>query len=666
MLAKFEQMRPTLIILLLLINSASFSQELLNTIEKAHTSKVVSVKISNDAKYILSKGDDFRTILWDTQTKTKIKIFKGFSNQSNTIDFNHNSTLFIAESSSGNMMTCDAATGKPKAIVMSKGKGVTAIKFHSKKNILTGGTQNGNIILWNEKGKIVKSIEAHKKAVNSIDFSPNGKAFAAGSQDNTIKIFGAISATEMVTLKPKSKEITQILYSSDGNYLVSSHSSGEVILWDTQKYTELHRFDNLKSKVNSISFSSDNNFLAAANDDGNVAIWKIKTKELVKKFKAHESNVSSLALRKNKSQLITAGADNKIKIWNVEELIFIDNTGPDIKILSHAKLKRGFKQIVNEDKIQVEGIIKDNSGVKSAFLDNNEIQLSADGTFSVSLNLNEGQNVFKVKATDKLNNSSEEIYTVELNRGANPLSVSENKITSGGKFYALLIGVSDYSDPGIAKLSGLPIKDAETLQEILINNYTFEKQNIKLLKDATRSDITRALDDLAKNITEIDNVLIFYAGHGFYDKKNDIGYWFPSNAETDYTDNWLYNNNLVDMLKKIQSKHTLLISDACFSGSIFKGRNAFMEDADKAHINMYKLKSRNALTSGALKTVPNKSVFFEYLSKTLRANTDKYMSSRELFNRFFKQVGNYTSNTPQWGDIPRIGDEGGDFIFIKK
>ncbi|MDZ7647113.1 MAG: hypothetical protein U5K54_07990 [Cytophagales bacterium] len=63
----------------------------------------------------------------------------------------------------------------------------------------------------------------------------------------------------------------------------------------------------------------------------------------------------------------------------------------------------------------------------------------------------------------------------------------------------------------------------------------------------------------------------------------------------------------------------MLITDACFSGSIFKERAVNFTDS-RAVLERYKLASRKAMTSGTLKTVPDKSVFIAYLIKNLASN----------------------------------------------
>jgi hypothetical protein len=237
---------------------------------------------------------------------------------------------------------------------------------------------------------------------------------------------------------------------------------------------------------------------------------------------------------------------------------------------------------------------------------------------------------------------------------------------NAGKFYALIIGVSDYTDPNIPDLDSLPIKDAINLSNVLLKNYTFEKENITLLKNASRRDIVIALDELSKKTTSTDNVLIFYAGHGHYEDENGIGYWFPKDAEVSNSSNWLYNNQLVDCIKKIKSLHTLLISDACFSGSIFKTRSVDLTKANDFIKKKYQLASRKAITSGTLKTVPNVSVFIKYLVKNLSENKEQYLTSSQLFQSLEAPVGNNAPSVPQFGVIQNVGDEGGDFIFIKK
>ncbi|HHJ10369.1 MAG TPA: hypothetical protein ENK25_05695 [Bacteroidetes bacterium] len=82
---------------------------------------------------------------------------------------------------------------------------------------------------------------------------------------------------------------------------------------------------------------------------------------------------------------------------------------------------------------------------------------------------------------------------------------------------------------------------------------------------------------------------------------------------------------------------------------------------------MYERPSYQAMTSGARnEPVPDQSVFLKYLIDWLANNTKKYLNARTLFSDIQLVVSNNSKTIPQFGVILEVGDEGGDFIFIKR
>ncbi len=236
-----------------------------------------------------------------------------------------------------------------------------------------------------------------------------------------------------------------------------------------------------------------------------------------------------------------------------------------------------------------------------------------------------------------------------------------------GHYFALLIAVSDFASNSGIKSLDYPLQDAERVLQLLTSHYTFEPANVTFLRNPNRATIIRTLDDLSQKLTEQDNLLIFYAGHGYWDNRINQGFWFPSDARRDDRAEWLSNSTLRDYISGIRTKHTLLVADACFSGGIFKTRAAF-EQSPRAIQDLYKLPSRNAITSGSMTEVPDKSVFVAYFLKRLKENREAYLSAETLFSSMRKAVINNSPNAqiPQYGEIREVGDEGGDFIFVRR
>lgn len=276
----------------------------------------------------------------------------------------------------------------------------------------------------------------------------------------------------------------------------------------------------------------------------------------------------------------------------------------------------------------------------------------------------------------RLKNTEPEQVTEPIAIGDSSQTVHVNKDDYDGtalvnelkkqKYYALIIGESEYADDAIEDLDR-PVKDASEFQDVLEKYYTFDSQNVTLLTNPTRAQIIESFDALSKKVTDRDQFLIFYAGHGVWDPDLKQGYWLPSDASLDSKAQWLSNSTIRDYVGGIDSKHTLLITDACFSGGIFKERGVSFADS-KAMLEMYRLPSRKAMTSGALKSVPDKSVFVAYLIKDLINNTQPLLSAEDLFRTFKIAVINNSPDgqVPQYGAIGQVGDEGGDFIFLKR
>jgi hypothetical protein len=342
--------------------------------------------------------------------------------------------------------------------------------------------------------------------------------------------------------------------------------------------------------------------------------------------------------------------------------IIRDEAPPEMKVIS-PRIDTSFTAHVSSTNIYLIGRLTDESGIQSFRINDRAVPTDENGFFQLAYNLADGLNAIKFEASDTLSNSFTR-YLYLINEVTGQPGPAADELEHPGKYFGLIIGIDNYKDPSLVDLDN-PITDATLLYSTLIGNYLFEPENLILLKDPTRADIISNLDRLSYQLTKNDNLLIFYAGHGYWDKEKKTGYWLPSDAEQFSSVNWIRNSTIQDFIDDIQTRHTLLISDACFAGSIFKTRGAF-QDASVAVNKLYSMTSRKAMTSGTLEEVPDRSVFLEYLLKRLLENKKKYLSTNELFNSFREAVLNNSPDVPQYGVIQDTGDEGGDFIFIKR
>jgi len=118
------------------------------------------------------------------------------------------------------------------------------------------------------------------------------------------------------------------------------------------------------------------------------------------------------------------------------------------------------------------------------------------------------------------------------------LRIKEGAYINFGKYYVLVIGNNEYKN--LRKLKTAR-NDAEAVSTLLNKEYGYE---VTLLLDATRKQIMDAFSNLRKNLTQQDNLLIYYAGHGYLDKDTGRGYWLPVDAEADSPANWISTSDI--------------------------------------------------------------------------------------------------------------------------
>jgi tRNA A-37 threonylcarbamoyl transferase component Bud32 len=236
-----------------------------------------------------------------------------------------------------------------------------------------------------------------------------------------------------------------------------------------------------------------------------------------------------------------------------------------------------------------------------------------------------------------------------------------------GSFHALVIGNNEYRN-GVPRLE-TAAGDADELAALLRESYGFE---VELLQDATRYEILSTLESYGRNLAEGDNLLLFYAGHGFVDEINQRGYWQPVDADPDNTANWISSLEVSDILLDLPATRVLVVADSCFSGA-FAGDIApapLPTELDEMR-ELLTNRSRLALSSGDLQPIVDNggdghSTFAGALLAALGAASAP-LSVNELFEQLSTTVARDAGRLgaeqqPQFSLMD--SDRGGTFVFL--
>ena len=231
------------------------------------------------------------------------------------------------------------------------------------------------------------------------------------------------------------------------------------------------------------------------------------------------------------------------------------------------------------------------------------------------------------------------------------------------KYHALVIGNNDYKHLPDLKTAK---SDAESIAKILEYDYGFD---VRLMLDVTRDDILDAFDSYREKLGEIDNLLIYYAGHGWLDEAGEQGYWLPVDAKENRRSKWLSNATLTSTLKALEAKHVMVVADSCFSGTLVRGLKVTEKTPDYVQRMAIK-RARVVLTSGGLEPVADlggsgHSPFAKAFIDVLNGNRS-VIDGTSMFTQLRRSVMLSADQTPEYSDARKAGHDGGDFLFVRR
>jgi hypothetical protein len=364
--------------------------------------------------------------------------------------------------------------------------------------------------------------------------------------------------------------------------------------------------------------------------------------------------------------------------------------GPVIEILDpDVKVMRGLAVAETQPETQkrpIVGRVTAAGGVLSLTVNDQALEVDKKGIFRTDIPIAADGTKVAVVAVDQLGKRSTFEFMLK------PQAMRNTGGTAGGapaddeptlpalnldfgKYYALVIGNNNYGK--LPKLS-TPIADAEAIASVLKGKYGFD---VTLLKDASRYDILEALNQMREKLTEKDNLLIYYAGHGELDKVNQRGNWLPIDADPNSTANWIPTVQVTDILNQMSARHVLIVADSCYSGTLTRSALTRLEagKSPEAWANWVKVmvdkRSRTALTSGGVAPVldagaGNHSIFAKALLDALDRNSGVIEGQRlhqEIATSVAYAAGSFNvDQVPEYAPIKSAGHEAGDFFFVKR
>jgi WD40 repeat protein len=248
--------------------------------------------------------------------------FPGASQHNDGLIFSSDGSLLVPEAGP-NPKVWDTKT---RTILWETNRGehgrIDSVIFSPNGKALASGDMNGSIKLRGAKSGALFWAGKHDGRVRALAFSPDGKFLASGvvdcgPADKPLKLWDAETGQLLRTLEGHGDSVYFVGFSPDGKTLVSNGGKDRTIqLWDTETGALLRTLTGHSDYVASVTFSPDGNVLASGSFDTTVKLWDVRTGSLIRTLRGHGDKVWQVAFSPDGKTLVSSGDDTTIKLWD--------------------------------------------------------------------------------------------------------------------------------------------------------------------------------------------------------------------------------------------------------------------------------------------------------------------------------------------------------------
>ena len=650
----------------LILNFGLAAQSLLKIDIKIKSAVVA--KFSPDNAY-LAVADNNKVRLYNAGNDTQIKFFEGHSKKVNDIGFDSKREQMVTASADKSVIVWNIKLGAKELTLKGHEKDVRQARFAGGDKYIISVSEDMTVKLWDaETGKLLYSKREHTKPIRALAVSPEGNYFITGGGDKTIIVWETETGEVIKKIPAHTDWIRSLAVHPDGKSFASGSYDRTIATWDFESGEKIREFTGQRGWIYSVNYSADGKYIAAASADKTGYFYEVETGNLNFKLDDFKDELLALDISPQGQEAVTvAQYENSVKIWDISSLnispVFRfkdenDRTPPQIYVANPPNIQNDRVRF-SGDIIDIRGSVIDESGVRRLRINGIETPLKDNGSFVINLPLVAGDNYVTMEVTD-----------VNGNIALKKFIISRKDLVGGdynpreANNYLFVVGINDYQY--WPKLNNA-VKDATDVAGTLMGQYDFDFSNVTIIKNeqATRSNIYKGLRSLISQVTAKDNLMIYFSGHGFFDELVNEGYWVPVDAKLSSTGDYLSNSDILKIIGNIESQHTFLVADACFSGSLFNETTRGYAE------NVEQYRSRWGLASGRLEVVSdgavgNNSPFARNFISFLKNNPKDKIAVSELVQHVKLQVAEESDQTPIGNPLKGAGDEGGEFVFYKK
>jgi WD40 repeat protein len=430
------------------------------------------------------------------------------------------------------------------------------------------------VFVWGTPHPRYRTFKGHQALITDVIFSPDNRIVASASLDGQIKLWNLNSGREMYTLSGSNSNVESLAFSADGRWLISGSWDGKVRVWDVITGHEFISLIGMRDSTDWLAVAPDGLFDGTAKAMQQIA-WRGENDAIfpLDSFYTdfyYPGLLTEVLGRKNP----TAQLDIAVMLQIPSLRLMLSDQTAHVEI-------RGRNTVL---------CFKEPPGVAMQVPAISDLDMPIEhGDFRIqpkdaTCKYQKIVSAGSAKSLKKLETLRSIAFTTPWDG-----HISDTRRST---LHVLSIGVGQYS-----KLSGfdpLPyaLSSAKAIEELFTRRHANSSYaNVRVWpglydQDATTTRIRETLNEIAKEVSEQDVILLYLAGHGSLSSGREMFYFGSYDArEPEIRETAISTALLAEVLRKMQARRIVLIIDACESGGTVEALSKIGEIKTKAQLH---------------------------------------------------------------------------------